>query len=160
MSITDVLTLTTPPDFTVDNTQLFINETGVVNKPFQNAAGNDEFVQNDPILIKSIGIRFPACFTSYETITKLNFSWWDGATEFPITEIDGATGSINIPFPDVEIPLDIYALYPAAAVANCQIVLSNWVIQVSMLNVPDAVNAETLNLDPVLKILHTIPMTT
>jgi len=157
--ITDILKLTTPPTFTVDNTVLSIDVDNLLNNPlpFQNWTGNTRFAQKDNVIIESIWLRLPYCFTIAEDDTRVQLAWRNAAATVAIIPIDGTNGKLYIPEPDQELGLNIFAPFaPVDPTTWAEIALGAFHCEVSQVGVPDDLNDEVLNVDLYLKVRHTL----
>lgn len=81
----------------------------------------------------------------------------DNAHSGSVTEV-GDTGLINIPDPNYWYDMDIFVPMPAAVDSKWNFRIDGFGANVSMLNVPDDLDTDVLDLAFHLKIVHTLPL--
>lgn len=158
MPIIEILTLSAPiPSFVVNTA---VNEVAVVlpaaNSLFVNAMPFAYLIPKDHLVLKSITLRLPYCFTMSTGIGRVSFLWYTFGTGLvrPIFEI-GAYGFLSIPEPDQEILLDTKIEWlPSDLTVRAAIQLSTLNLNVSMVGVPASLNGTTQEIQIALKILH------
>lgn len=159
--IVDILTTTEPLEFIVDTAATEVQVIGANwDSRFRNGNNDDLFLMQDNVILESIALRLPYCFTVSTGVPLFEFLFQDQAlTTGPIVELGAFT---KIPLPDVEIPLSAYipmiAVDPGTTTGQ-GFYVGSANINISMIGVPDSLDETVQTVDIMLKVRHTLPMT-
>lgn len=149
------------PEFTVDLSVRSVSVTLGAPEPLWNAVPNRRFQKADNLQALSMGWSLPYCFSPAEKHAKIELEWDGPGGTYPIRELDGQTGSFQLPLPDEEIVVGVYIPYPLSdgdADTTKQIQLISFDADVSMVNVPDSFDGDTLRCKFWVKALHNLPL--
>lgn len=149
----------------------FTVNVGVLNVPITAVGGNFNvqhglkgwFVPKDHIVIESIAIAFPCCFSSVNVIAnelEARLYFHDlGAVFYPITELNGGDGYMGIHCENQEIELDTRVEYPAAVVPpNMCRLLGTFTGKMCMVDVPPVFDTLEIFITAFLKVRHNLPL--
>lgn len=161
--IVDILTTIDPLEFTVDTGLTEVQLIAVPwNSLFENGngiPGDSKFQMRDNVILESIALRLPFCFTFGTGIPRIQLQFQDQA--FNVGQIAELGYGTKIPLPDVEI--DIGAYIPMTPVDAGTLAQGFYVgdasINISMIGVPDSLDETVQTVDIMLKVRHTLPMT-
>ena len=170
--VIDILTLAPldSPSFTVDTTKDYIH-LDAVNKRLRNSNGSDTLKSYDPFSILSAGFILPEMFTPWKNaaanlfplpIVGINIIDDNGALY--LIDVIGNNGDpsngtrIFIPLENYEIALDVFVDVKRLKVTADYGIYSFLDLDISMKNIPAALNGKVLYASPFIKILHNFQM--
>lgn len=169
MARVEILMLDDPPEFTVDNTQVEVNASAfpvpvTFHGYFANGQGYTYFVPMDHVKLLTLMVRLPYCFHVSTGVPNFTFSWEEptGPSEQSVVEF-GGSGWMNIPLSGMEfnvgeIKAQWNGITPVPGATKARIGLKAYSINVSMIGVPDSLDATEQEIQLALKVLHTEDM--
>lgn len=134
--------------------------------PYKQAFGLSKFRPEDNILIKSIAVCLPYCFTLANLPAYINLQYYDPVDLLyrPVEEL-GFAGNSFVHSENVEIETDIHFKWPAAMIGAPFMSLHGRIGSpdiigpyISMLNCPAILHGEVLPVYGFIKIVHTLEM--
>ena len=139
-----------------------LNAPGMLTGVLSDANGFSWLHAQDNFTLLSLGMSLPYGFDLGDSISALQLTWLDSLGNigfFP--NIGGSgTGNMVLPFANYEFVQSVYIPWPVAAIGSIRLVLltigasslQNLNTQISMLNVPPALNGLTLGISSWVKI--------
>ena len=143
----------------IDNTLTTLSIIDAGPLTFQDASGNVWFPRGENFFIESIRFQLDYSFGngSPAGISFVMNYLDDNANSGFITEF-GDNGQGFYPTFNCDLPVNTFIEMPSNVTAKWSVNISGLFAQVSMLNVPDSINGQTLNMRTFLKIKHTLQM--
>lgn len=173
--IIDILNLkiTESPNFVVNTAinSVSLNNCGT-QFIFRNASNKRWFHQGDNIIILSVGFYLPESFVMAQRpaagLNRALFEFTLGSDDTSLAnyrpaDAFGGSGNIFIPFPNYEMSIGTYIDAELYLQADDYVLIGTFgnnanPIEISMINVPAALNGDTIYLTPWIKVLHNKPM--
>lgn len=162
-------------DFTVNTAVKAVDIVPIaIGAPLKNPGGLFQFDPQDNILIKSVAVGLPYCFSMAADRCSLTLLYWDELLQVAAYIPNfGTDGKVWLFSENVEIDLTTFFKWPVSLAPLPFIYLmasmglhinppdtGNSLMSVSMVNAPAILNGDVLPVLAYLKIIHTLPIRT
>lgn len=146
--------------FVVNNAFESVPITFTVAPPadFLEPTTKEFFEYADNVLIESVWIRFPHCFTGGDVPPIVSLGYMDKNLNTGSFDQFGNLGILTVPFNDQEFTINNALQAPGNIDSDYKVLLNGFAGDVSMFNVPDDLNGKDFNPQVFLKVRHTLPM--
>lgn len=173
--IYEILQLNQPATFVADNTLTppklsVVYSPGGTNGAFVNGIGRTKFDAQDNLIIHSVRVELPYCYSDADNGPFFDLFWNDFAGNTSVvTELNGNSGTLIIPRSNEEHRVysntkdeGIFLRYaggsPGSFSGDVGLSIGTLIASVSQAGAPDSLNGETLNIYAYLGVFHNLPM--
>ena len=163
MSITEVLVVDSPIEFTVDTSVSEVANDAIPagGLVYVNAGGKSKLQPEDNFVLLSYGFTMDFCFTFGSGVPKADFLRKQGGAFYAIEEIDN---NLWYPLQASEIDLNQFIPFRDDDVVGMdysleyELGIEGFVGNISMIGAPDSLDGQTMGIYPFVKIQHNLPL--
>jgi len=149
-------------DFVASNVvdEVAVTVPGASGLPFDNANGDEWFEEGDNVVVTNFWVNIPFGFGQGTGRAQMGVAWEDALGNFS-TIVEFAGNSV-VTLPNVcglELPPSGLFVRTPAAGGKWRLSLTSLALNVSQVNLPTALNGDTVKVQYHIQLYHTLPLT-